>query len=148
MRESFGRNLISGQREQRRETKKEIQETAQKGRCGKVAQINHKAVRSLSKLIEAGFDSEKAVLNMTMDDILSLSGITVAEIGMINEIQKAVKAGKGHYVFRRRRDMSSRKNNQLYRQPRKPALFSARQFFSASGVWKRGLRLRFLPLSQ
>ena len=58
----------------------------------KLAQINHKAVRSLSKLMEAGFDSEKAVLNMTMDDILSL--ITVAEIGMINEIQKAVKAGK------------------------------------------------------
>lgn len=60
----------------------------------KLAQINHKAVRSLSKLMEAGFDNEKAVLNMTMDDILSLPGITVAEIGMINEIQKAVKAGK------------------------------------------------------
>ena len=58
-----------------------------------MAQINHKAVRSLSKLMEAGFDSEKAVLNMTMDDVL-LPGITVAEIGMINEIQKAVKAGK------------------------------------------------------
>ena len=52
----------------------------------KLAQINNKAVRSLSKLMEAGFDSEKAVLNMTMDDILSLPGITVAEIGMINEI--------------------------------------------------------------
>ena len=50
----------------------------------KVAQINHKAVRSLSKLIEAGFDSEKAVLNMTMDDILSLPGITVAEIGTVS----------------------------------------------------------------
>ena len=60
----------------------------------KLAQINHKAVRSLSKLMEAGFDSEKEVLNMTMDDILSLPGFTVAEIGMINEIQKAVKAGK------------------------------------------------------
>lgn len=32
-----------------------------------MAQINHKAVRSLSKLMEAGFDSEKAVLNMTME---------------------------------------------------------------------------------
>lgn len=60
----------------------------------KLAQINNKAVRSLSKLMEAGFDNEKAVLNMTMDDILSLPGITVAEIGMINEIQKAVKAEK------------------------------------------------------
>ena len=39
-----------------------------------MAQINHKAVRSLSKLMEAGFDSEKAVLNMTMDDVLSSAG--------------------------------------------------------------------------
>lgn len=59
-----------------------------------MAQINHKTVRTLSKLMESGYDTEKAVLNMTMDDILSLPGITVAEIGMINEIQKAVKAGK------------------------------------------------------
>ena len=60
----------------------------------KLAQINNKAGSSLSKLMEAGFDSEKAVLNMTMDDILSPTGNTVAEIGMINESQKAVKAGK------------------------------------------------------
>lgn len=59
-----------------------------------MAQINHKAVRTLSKLMESGYDTEKAVLNMTMDDILSLPGITVVEIEMINEIQKAVKAGK------------------------------------------------------
>ena len=59
-----------------------------------MAQINHKAVRSLSKLMEAGFDSEKAVLNMTMDEVLSLQGVKVVEQGMINEIQKAVKAGK------------------------------------------------------
>ena len=32
-----------------------------------MAQINNKAVRSLSKLMEAGFDSEKAVMAMTMD---------------------------------------------------------------------------------
>lgn len=59
-----------------------------------MAQLNNKAVRSISKLMEAGFDNEKAVLALTMDDILALPGITVAEIGMINEIQKAVKAGK------------------------------------------------------
>lgn len=56
--------------------------------------MNSKAVRSLSKLMEAGFEDEKAVTAMTMDDILSLPGITVAEIGMINSLQKAVKAGK------------------------------------------------------
>ena len=59
-----------------------------------MAQMNSKAVRSLSKLMEAGFEDEKAVTAMTMDDILSLPGITVAEIGMINSLQKAVKAGK------------------------------------------------------
>ena len=59
--------------------------------------------------MEAGFDSEKAVLNMTMDDVLSLPGITVAEIGMINEIQKAVKAGKFITFLGRRGDMSSEK---------------------------------------
>lgn len=59
-----------------------------------MAQMNTKAVRTLGKLIEAGFDNEKAVLSMTMDDILELPGISVAEIGIINDIQKAVKANK------------------------------------------------------
>lgn len=59
-----------------------------------MAQINNKIVRCISKLIDTGFDTEKAILAMTMDDILSLPGITVAEIGMINEIQKALKANK------------------------------------------------------
>lgn len=59
-----------------------------------MAQINNKAVRSLSKLMEAGFDNEKAIMGITMDDILVLPGISVAEIGMINQIQKAVKANK------------------------------------------------------
>lgn len=44
--------------------------------------------------MEAGFDNEKSILAMTMDDILALPNITVAEIGMINQIQKAVKANK------------------------------------------------------
>lgn len=59
-----------------------------------MAQINQKAVKCLSKLISEGFDTEKAVLAMTMDEILSIPGITVAEISLINEIQKAVKANK------------------------------------------------------
>lgn len=65
-----------------------------KGRYNIMAQINNKAVRSLSKLMEAGFDNEKKITAMTMDDILELPGITLAEIGMINKIQKAVKANK------------------------------------------------------
>ena len=59
-----------------------------------MAQINQKAVKCLSKLICAGFDTERAVLTMTMDEILSIPGITVAEISLINEMQKSVKANK------------------------------------------------------
>ena len=59
-----------------------------------MSQINNKAVRSLSKLMEAGFGNEKAILAMSMDDILSLPNISVAEIGMINGLQKAVRANK------------------------------------------------------
>ena len=59
-----------------------------------MAQINNKVVKSITKLMEAGFDTEKAIVSMTIDDILSLPNISVAEIGMVNEIQKAVKANK------------------------------------------------------
>ena len=65
-----------------------------KGRDFVMAQINNKAVRTITKLVEAGFDSEKAVLAMTIDDMLALPNISVAEIGMVNELQKAVKANK------------------------------------------------------
>lgn len=59
-----------------------------------MAQMNNKAVRTITKLMEAGFDNEKAITSMTIDDMLSLPNISVAEIGMVNEIQKAVKANK------------------------------------------------------
>ena len=56
--------------------------------------VNQKAVKVLNKIFEAGFTEEKAIAAMTMDDILALPGISVAEIVMINGIQKAVKANK------------------------------------------------------
>ena len=56
--------------------------------------VNPKAVRALNKVLDAGFTEEKAIAAMTMDDILALPGISVAEIVMINGIQKAVKANK------------------------------------------------------
>lgn len=59
-----------------------------------MAQINSKAVKTMTKLLEAGFDNEKAITSMTIDEILSLPNISVAEIGMVNEIQKAVRANK------------------------------------------------------
>lgn len=56
--------------------------------------VNQRAVRLLNKLSGAGFATEKEIGGMTMDDILSMQGITVAEISMINGLQKAVRANK------------------------------------------------------
>ena len=56
--------------------------------------VNQKAVKVLNKVFEAGFTDEKAIFAMTMDDILSMQGITVADIGFINDLQKSIKANK------------------------------------------------------
>ena len=56
--------------------------------------VNQKAVRVLNKVFEAGFTEEKAIAAMTMDDILSMQGITVADITLVNELQKGIKANK------------------------------------------------------
>ena len=42
--------------------------------------VNQKAVKVLNKILDAGFTEEKAIAAMTMDDILSMQGITVADI--------------------------------------------------------------------
>jgi hypothetical protein len=56
--------------------------------------VNQKAVKVLNKIFEAGLTEEKAIAAMTMDDILSMQGITVADITLINELQKSIKGNK------------------------------------------------------
>lgn len=56
--------------------------------------VNQKAVKVLNKIFEAGFTEEKAIAAMAMDDILSMQGITVADITLINELQKSIKGNK------------------------------------------------------
>lgn len=56
--------------------------------------VNQKAVKVINKILDAGFSDEKAIAAMTMDDILSMQGITVVEIGIINDLQKSIKANK------------------------------------------------------
>ena len=56
--------------------------------------VNQKAVKVLNKVLEAGFTDEKVIAAMTMDDILSMQGITVADITLINDLQKSIKANK------------------------------------------------------
>ena len=53
--------------------------------------VNQKAVKVINKIFEAGITEEKDISAMTLDEI---QGITVAEIGMINDLQKAIKANK------------------------------------------------------
>lgn len=56
--------------------------------------INQKSVKVLNKVLESGFTDEKAIVAMTMDDILAIPGISVAEIVRINDLQKSVKANR------------------------------------------------------
>ncbi len=51
--------------------------------------VNQKAVKVINKIFEAGITEEKEISAMTLDEILEIQGITVAEIGMINDLQKA-----------------------------------------------------------
>ena len=60
---------------------------------GKMA-VNPKAIKVLNKVLDAGFTDEKAIASMTIDDILNMQGVTVADIGIINELQKSIKANK------------------------------------------------------
>ena len=61
--------------------------------------VNQKAVKVLNKILDAGFTDEKAIAAMTMDDILAIQGITIADIGIINELQKSIKANKVISLF-------------------------------------------------
>ena len=56
--------------------------------------VKQKAVKVLNKVLEAGFTDEKAISAMTMDDILSMQSITVADIALINDLQKSIKANQ------------------------------------------------------
>ena len=56
--------------------------------------VNQKAVKVINKVFNAGFTEEKAIAAMTMDDILSMQGITVGDIALINDLQKSIKANK------------------------------------------------------
>lgn len=56
--------------------------------------VRQKVIKVLNKIFEAGFTDEKAISAMTMDDILSMQGITVADITIINDLQKSIKANK------------------------------------------------------
>ena len=56
--------------------------------------VNPKAIKVLNKVLDAGFTDEKTIAAMTIDDILKMPGVTVSDIGIINELPKSIKATK------------------------------------------------------
>lgn len=57
---------------------------------------NQKAVKVLQRLFDAGsgYGTEKEIVNMTMDEMLALPGVNVADLCIISELQKSIKANK------------------------------------------------------
>ena len=52
--------------------------------------VNSRAVKLLNKLAKQGCADEQQILSIKLEDILQIPGITVAEIGLINQLQKAI----------------------------------------------------------
>ena len=58
-----------------------------------MAEANKVNVRLLTRLIESGITSEKAVMALKLKDILSIPNITKQELSAICDLQDAIKAG-------------------------------------------------------
>ena len=55
---------------------------------------NQKAIKVLQRLFDAGYVTGKEIVNMTMDEMLALPGVNVADLCIISELQKSIKANK------------------------------------------------------
>lgn len=55
---------------------------------------NQKAIKVLQRLFDAGYGTEKEIVSMTKDEMLMLPGVNVADLCMISELQKSIKANK------------------------------------------------------
>lgn len=56
--------------------------------------MDKQTVRTLNRLIDMKVDTEKKLTALTIQDILSMQGVTVSEIHIITELQDAVKKHK------------------------------------------------------
>ncbi len=101
--------------------------------------VNQKAVKVLNKIFEAGFTEEKAIAAMTMDDILSMQGITVAEIGIINDLQKSIKATRRTRSLRFWAEVRNEqsKRDTIYRQQGQGTFLRSQRRFPTSVLWER-----------
>lgn len=53
-----------------------------------------KRMAMLEALFDSGFKTEKAISDMTIEQILGIDGLSVDEMRMISELQKALKNHK------------------------------------------------------
>ena len=59
-----------------------------------MATINKTSVRVVTRLIEMGITTEKAVTSLELKDALAIPGITVADLTAICNLQTAIKTRK------------------------------------------------------
>lgn len=55
---------------------------------------NTKGIRILTRLIDAGYDTEKAIASMTLDDIIALEIANKNDMAVLNGLIKSVKANR------------------------------------------------------
>lgn len=51
-------------------------------------------IKVITKLVDNGCDTEKKLQKLEMEHILKIKGITIPDMGIILELQKATKAGR------------------------------------------------------
>ncbi len=56
-----------------------------------MATVNKINLRVVTRLIEAGFTTEKAITDLSIADAVDIPGITVAEMKAITGLQKAIR---------------------------------------------------------
>ncbi len=59
-----------------------------------MATVNRTSMRVVTRLIEMGITTEKAVTSLELKDALAIPGITVADLNAICELQAAIKSRK------------------------------------------------------
>lgn len=51
-------------------------------------------IKVITKLTESGYDAEKKLQKLEMENILQIKGITIPEMSIILALQKSTKSGK------------------------------------------------------
>ena len=59
-----------------------------------MATVNKTSLRVVTRLIEIGITTEKAVTSLELKDALAIPGITVADLHAVCELQAAIKGRK------------------------------------------------------